>query len=89
MNGNIMVKEIIRTDDTSSTSGFIIPKETLDDEQVSQGKVVRSNSDNIPTGATVLFHRVMPVDVHMKLDDDTKLETYFFIMEKDIICKIT
>lgn len=86
-NGNIMVKEIARTDDVDG-AGLIIPKETLDDEQVSQGTVVNSNSDSIKIGDIVLFHRVMPVDVNMKLAGDDEMQTYFFILEKDIICKI-
>jgi co-chaperonin GroES (HSP10) len=90
MNDHIMVKEIKREEADAATSlGLFIPKETLEDEQVSQGKVIRSNSANVAVGDTLLFHRVMPVDVNMKLEGDDKLETYFFIKEKDIICKIT
>lgn len=89
LNSNIMVREIAREKDEESLGGLIIPKETLEDEQVAQGVVVRTNSDAIAIGDTLLFHKVMPVDVNMKIDDDKKLETYFFILEKDIICKIT
>ena len=88
-NGNIMVKEIARQDEVSDKiEGLIIPKETYEDEQVSQGKVVVSNSDKIAVGDVVLFHRVMPVDVNLKLEGDKSPEVYFFILEKDIICKI-
>ena len=88
MNGNIMVKAIEREDEEENKSVLIIPKETLEDEQVAQGVVIRSDSENVKVGDTLLFHKVMPVDVNMKIDKDEKLETYFFILEKDIICKI-
>lgn len=88
MNSNIMVKATEREDETENKSGLIIPKETLEDEQVAQGVVIRSNSESVKIGDLLLFHKVMPVDVNMKIDKDEKLETYFFILEKDIICKI-
>ena len=84
-----MVKEIKRKREEETSHGIYIPEETLDDEQVSQGTVVRSNSEEYEDGCTVLFHKVMPVDVNMKFDGDDKLETYFFIKENDVICKIT
>jgi len=89
-NQNIMVKEIIRQDeDTGTQNGLIIPKENLEDEQVSQGTVIQSNTKDITVGDVLLFHRVMPVDVHLKLEGDKELEQYYFIQEKDIICKVT
>jgi len=90
LNGNIMVKEVVRTEEEEkSSSGIFIPKEILEDEQVSQGKVVKTDSENIAIGDLVLFHKVMPVDVRIKIDKDEELQSYFFILEKDIICKIT
>ena len=88
-NGNIMVKEHILTqEEKSSASGLYIPDEVLEDEQVAQGEVVNSNSENFAIGDLLLFHKVMPVDVNMKLDGDKGLSKYFFIKEQDIICKI-
>jgi|GEM_PF-6837365 len=87
-NKNIMVKEIVRENDNESFEGLIIPKESMEDEQVSQGIVVRTNSENIAIGDVLMFHRVMPVDINMRLEDDKEMSTYFFIKESDIICKI-
>lgn len=89
-NNHIMVKEITRKKEEVVTStGIFIPEETLEEEQVSQGKVVRSDSDEFPIGVTVLFHKTLPVDINMKIDDDVDLQIYFFIHTKDIICSIT
>lgn len=89
-NGNIMVKELKRTDEeTKSDHGLYIPEQSLEDEQVSQGTVVRSDSEGVSIGDTLMFHKVMPVDINMKMEGDIKLESYFFIKEQDIICKIT
>jgi len=89
-NDNIMVKEIIMKDEEKiSASGIYIPEEILEDSQVAQGHVVRSNSDNYNIGDIVLFHKVMPVDVDMKIDEDKALTRYFFIQSQDVICKIT
>ncbi len=88
-NGYIMMRELKRTENEKQTAaGLFIPEEVLEDEQVSQGTVVRSNSDEYKIGEILFFHRVMPVDVTMKLDNDDKLEQYFFITDKDVICKI-
>ena len=89
-NGNIMVRELKRKEeDEVSSGGLYIPEQSLDDEQVSQGTVVRSDSKEYSIGDVLLFHKVMPVDVNMKIDDDKGLEKYFFIQERDVICKIT
>lgn len=89
-NGHVMVKEIVRKEEEKVTaSGLFIPEVTLEEEQVSQGKVIRSNSDEYPVGSTLLFHKTLPVDVNLKIDDDKELTTYFFINEKDIICSLT
>lgn len=89
-NGHVMVKEIVRKKDEEVTaSGIILPEEMLEEEQVSQGKVIRTQSEEYPIGSTVLFHKTLPVDVNMKIDDDKELTTYFFINERDVICSIT
>jgi co-chaperonin GroES (HSP10) len=92
-NNYLMVKELVRDEkEQENSSGFIIPKETLDEEQVSQGIVVsyqKSDEDEYSKGDIVLFHRVMPVDINIKLDGDTELQSYFFVKASDIICKLT
>jgi len=89
-NGHIMVKEIIREEKESETSsGIILPGQQLEDEQASTAKVVRSDTDEFPEGCTVLFHKVLPIDVNMRLDGDKDLQLYFFINTRDIICSIT
>lgn len=88
-NGNIMVKEIKREkEDDVNKLGLYIPESMLEDEQVSQGKVVASNINDYELGDILLFHKVMPVDVNIKMDWDEGLERYFFIKENDVICKI-
>lgn len=89
-NDNIMVKELKRTEgETVSESGLYVPEQNLEDEQVSQGTVINSNSPTVNIGDVLMFHKVMPVDVNIKLDGDAVLENYFFIKEGDIICRIT
>ena len=89
-NNHIMVKEIIRKDEERITAyGIFIPEENLEDEQVSQGRVVRSDILEYPVSSVVLFHKTLPIDVNLKIDDDKELTTYFFIRDKDIICSIT
>lgn len=84
-----MVKEIKRKkEEDIGQSGLYIPEETLEDEQVSQGRIVVSNTSGYDKGEVLLFHKVMPVDVNMKLEGDEGLERYFFIKESDIICSI-
>ncbi len=88
-NNHIMVKEVIRTEAESvDANGFYIPKESLDDEQVAVGVVVESESDKYPKGLEVLFHKVLPVDFHMKLDGDAEMTTYYFSKQSDIICRL-
>jgi co-chaperonin GroES (HSP10) len=87
-NNTIMVKELLREKEEEKTEGLYIPKDNLEDEQVAQGVVVNSASEQFKEGDIVLFHKVLPVDVNMKLDGDDGLKKYFFILARDIICKI-
>ena len=88
-NGHIMVREVIRTEEETKTSiGIIIPQEVLDDEQVSQGEIIESSVEEYKIGENVIFHKVIPVDINMKYGGDKELRTYWFVKEKDIICKI-
>lgn len=88
-NGYIMVKEIKRSDNESQdSSGIIFNDQNLDDEQVSQGTIIQ-DAGKYKAGDTILFHKVIPVDVHMKLEGDERLENYYFIKSTDVICKIT
>lgn len=97
-NSNILVKALKREEkDSVGVTGVYIPTEDLEDEQVSQGSVVKECSFIHPTNHTnvilsvgdkILFHKTLPVDVNMKLEGDTELQNYFFIQFKDIICRI-
>lgn len=88
-NGYIMVREIVRTEEEQAIgSGFILPKEVLEDEQVSQGTVVESFSEGYGKGDVVFFHKVTPVDISMKYGEDKRNQTYWFIKQEDVICKI-
>tara|TARA_R100000789_G_C2952752_1_gene135501 strand:+ start:344 stop:622 length:279 start_codon:yes stop_codon:yes gene_type:complete len=84
-NDNIMVEEIEVKEDSSSI--FIIPKETLDEEQVAQGKVIESSDEKYKADDVVLFHKVIPVDVNLKYNSE-EMKSYWFVQKKDIICKI-
>lgn len=87
-NGYILVKELARKqEELKDESGLFIPEENLDDEQVAQGTVVQDVGE-YSKGAVLLFHKVIPVDVNMKLDGDDSLQKYFFIKESDVICQI-
>jgi len=89
-NGYIMVKEIVRSEQEAiDSNGFYIPKSTLDDEQVSQGAVVESNSEEYPIGSELLFHKVLPVDFNIKREGDAELTPYFFIKSTDVIDVLT
>lgn len=88
-NGNIMVEAIQRKrQETTNSVGIIIPDEVLEDEQVAQGIVIESSSEQFKKGDILFFHKVLPVDVNMKLSADEELKNYFFIKDIDVICKI-
>lgn len=88
-NSNIMVKELVRKEEEKeSKSGLYIPEEALEDEQVAQGIVVRSEIGLFAKGDVLMFHKVCPVDVNLKIDGDEELNRYFFIKAEDVICKI-
>lgn len=87
-NGHILVKEVVRKEDEKSTeAGIIIAETILDDEQASKGLVIEGNEE-FPKGVSVIFHKVVPIDVHLKLEGDTEPTLYFFVGTKDVICTI-
>ena len=84
-----MIKDLPRKEEESiDSAGLHIPKQSLDDEQVAQGVIVRVDIVGYEKGDVVLFHKVMPVDVNLKIDDDIEFQKYYFIKEQDVICKI-
>lgn len=87
-NNYILVKETSREkEELKDESGLFIPEENLDDEQVAQGIVVQ-DAEEYHKGDVILFHKIIPVDVNMKLEGDSSLQRYFFIKSSDIICHI-
>lgn len=87
-NDNIMVEEIeVSKEDTESSIGLEVSEETLNEDQVAQGKVIESCVEKYKKDDVIMFHKVIPVDVHMKYNTDD-LKTYWFIDKKDVICKI-
>lgn len=87
-NGHILVKEVARKKDEAETkAGIIIPGEILDDEQASKGVVIEGN-DEYPKGTFVIFHKVIPIDINLKLDGDNEPTLYFFVGVNSIICTI-
>lgn len=87
-NGHIMVLALDRKEEQQVTStGLIIPEQTLEDDQVAQGIVIESDNPEYQKDDIVFFHKVLPVDAQMKYRSD-KLETYWFIKADDIICKV-
>lgn len=88
-NGYIMVEEIKRTaTEQTLNSGFIIPEQQLEDEQTSQGRVVESCVDEYKIGDVLFFHKMLPIDVSLRLSSDSELKPYFFLQQEDVICKI-
>lgn len=83
-NNQLLVKADEREDEKTS-SGLIIPKETIE-EQVAKGTIIESSVAEYVKGQVVLFHKVIPVDV--KLQVDGKLEEFWFVPANDIICVI-
>ncbi len=88
LNGHIMVREVVRKEEEKKAGSFYLPQEVLEDEQASQGEVVETSSEEYKVGNNIIFHKVIPIDVSMKYGEDTELRVYWFIKEKDVICKI-
>lgn len=86
-NGHIMVKEMIRTEEESKTAmGLIIPKETLDDDEVAQGQIIFSQEVEYPVNSIIIFHKTLPVNAMLKLDGDEQPKEYFFVNSRDVVC---
>lgn len=86
-NNQLLVKSMERKEEgTITDTGLIIPEQTLEDDQVAQGKVIESAHPDYVTGDVVLFHKVIPVDVHLKVDKE--IEEFWFVPANDIICII-
>lgn len=88
-NGYIMMKAIERKEDESVTaSGLILPEAMMEDDQVSQGTVIRSSVDEYKEGEILFFHKTLPIDALIKFGDDTATTEYLFIKGEDVICKV-
>ena len=87
-NEYIMVRSLEKKDtDKTTEKGIIMPSESLEDEQVASGVVVASSDEDYKEKDVLFFHKILPVDLHMKYNDD-KLETFWFIHKKDIIFRV-
>ena len=88
-NGYIMIKAIERKENESVTSsGLILPETMMEDDQVSQGVVIRSCVDEYKEGEVLFFHKTLPIDALIKFGDDTATSEYLFIKAEDVICKV-
>ena len=86
-NNHLMVREIERKEEQrTGVAGLIIPEEILEEEQVSVGEIIESSSEEYTVGDSVMFHKVIPVDIKMKYGGDKELRTYWFVKEADVIC---
>lgn len=84
-NNQLLVKAIVK-EDKETIGGLIIPGEIHEDEQVAKGIVIESASPDYKKDDYVLFHKVIPVDVHLKIDGN--IEEFWFVPASDIICVI-
>ena len=88
-NGYIMMKAIERKENEGTTaSGLILPESIMEDDQVSQGVVIRSCVDEYKEGEVLFFHKTLPIDALIKFGDDTATKEYLFIKGEDVICKV-
>lgn len=88
-NGYIMVKAIERKEnETVTSSGLILPESMVEDDQVSQGTVIRSSVDEYKEGNILFFHKTLPIDALIQFGDDTAVTEYLFIKGDDVICKV-
>ena len=88
-NGYIMVKAIERKEDETITgSGLILPEQVLEEDQVSQGHVIRSSVEEYKEGDILFFHKTLPIDAIIKFGDDTSPTEYVFLKADDVICKV-
>ena len=89
-NGNIMVRELVVTDEEKTLDfGIILPKEIIEEDQVAQGTVVQAAVAGYSSGDIVLFHKTLPVNARLKIEGSDKFEEFFFVKEEDVICKTT
>lgn len=86
LNNYIAVKEL-EVGDASLNSGLILPETEQEEDQVAQGIVRESANDNFKKGDVVLFHKMIPVDAQLKLENGD-IERFWFIKESDVICKL-
>ena len=88
-NGYIMMKAIERKENENTTaSGFILPESMMEDDQVSQGVVIRSCVDEYKEGEVLFFHKTLPIDALIKFGNDVATTEYLFIKGEDVICKV-
>lgn len=82
-NGHLLVEEFKQNKEEKSQHGIILAGAAIEDDQVSIGTVVRSGSKDYAEGSKVLFHKIVPQEVHLDLGDGAKL--YFVISERDVL----
>ena len=88
-NGYIMIKAIERKENESVTSsGLILPESMMEDDQVSQGHVIRTSVEEYKEGDVLFFHKTLPIDALIRFGDDTATTEYLFIKGEDVICKV-
>lgn len=85
-NGNLIVKEPDR--EMVTKSGIFLPEvaNARDDEQVAQGEILASDNADYKKGDWVLFHKVLPVDAVVEMND--KKIKVWFLKTKDVLAKI-
>lgn len=84
LNEYILVKEI-EAKDEQMKSGLILPEQEQQEDQVAQGKVLITTTDTIKKDDIILFHKMIPVDAQLKMENGD-LERVWFIKEQDVIC---
>ena len=81
---NYLLVEALTEEEKVTSSGIIIPTTVGRDEQLAQGKVVVSCSDEYKPDDIVLFNKLTPDDINIKVKDN-KEKTYWSINISDIM----
>ena len=84
LNNYILVKEIASKDEQLK-SGLILPESETQEDQVAQGRVLQSTSEQVNKDDIILFHKMIPVDAQLKMENGD-IERVWFIKQEDIIC---
>jgi len=82
----IFSSEVQGEDKEKTASGIFIPKQMKEADQIAQGVVIESGSDEYKKGDVILYPKVIPNDFQLDLGQGVK--TFWIINASDISCVI-